>query len=289
MNKRGQVYILAAIVMSIIIYGMVTISNRVVQDSVASDFERIANNYATETAKLVNSVAGQGQEQMFEAFKKFTVQFASYAKAQSPRFELISVFDNNGKMYIGNFLKEKIIVTCNDGICDDVTPLAGCYQTIPAELSFEGMQVDVEVLMEDVAPCQTEMNYTTLAPLTPEYINISVGTVAYQFLLETEQPDVVVVSWETNAKQRKVFTKGNFMASSGSVMTLASYCAGKTRASSGLYCTDLGKPDCGYIQTEEECTFDNNDPTNCNENNCNAANCKWASDINPPACRDILE
>ena len=81
-NKRGQVYILAAIVMSIIIYGMVTISNRVVQDSVASDFERIANNYATETAKLVNSVAGQGD--VFTYFKNFTVMFASYAKVPKP-------------------------------------------------------------------------------------------------------------------------------------------------------------------------------------------------------------
>ena len=225
MNKRGQVYILAAIVMSIIIYGMVTISNRVVQDSVASDFERIANNYATETAKLVNSVAGQGD--VLTYFKNFTVMFASYAKAQSPRFELISVFDNNGKMYIGNFLKEKIIVTCDIAECSAIQPLTGCYQKIPATLSFEGMQVDVKVDMKEVEPCETEFTYAA----APKYINISVGTVAYQFMLETEQPDVVVVSWETNAKQRKVFTKGNFIASSGSVYTLTDYCADRAAKS----------------------------------------------------------
>ena len=278
MNKRGQVYILAAIVMSIIIYGMVTISNRVVQDSVASDFERIANNYATETAKLVNSVAGQGD--VFTYFKNFTVMFASYAKAQSPRFELISVFDNNGRMYIGNFLKEKIIVTCDIAECGAIQPLTGCYQKIPATLSFEGMQVDVKVDMKEVEPCETEFTYAA----APKYINISVGTVAYQFMLETEQPDVVVVSWETNAKQRKVFTKGNFIASSGSVYTLTDYCADRAAKSGscagtfGGYCLpDTCRTNCGLIQSEEECIFGNN-----------GANCKWASDINPPACRDKL-
>jgi len=288
MNKRGQVYILAAIVMSIIIYGMVTISNRVVQDSVASDFERISNNYATETAKLVNSVAGQGD--VLAYFKNFTVMFASYAKAQSPRFELISVFDNNGKMYIGNFLKEKIIVTCNDNLCEDTLPLAGCYQTIPAILSFEGMKVPVTVNMQDVAKCETEIEYAT----APEYINISVSNVAYQFMLETEQPDVVVVSWETNAKQRKVFTKGNFISSSGSVYTLSDYCADRfeTCDETGGYCIaepGVCKPNCGVIQTEEECIFDNNDlndPVKCNVNNCNVKNCKWVPGI---GCGDILE
>ncbi|MDD4878634.1 MAG: hypothetical protein PHO02_06410 [Candidatus Nanoarchaeia archaeon] len=262
MNKRGQVYVLAAIIMSIIIYGMVTISNRVVQESVASDFERISSNYAMETAKLVNSVAGKGD--MLDAFKKFTVQFASYAKAQSPRFELISVFDSNGVLYIGNFLKEKIIITCNDGICNEELPLAGCYQTIKAEVTFDGLGFEVPINMEEITRCQTEISYGA----TPiKYINISAGNVAYQFRLEREQPDVIVVSWETNAKQRKVFTRGNFVASSGSVMTLTDYCASRLALTGsctgsaevgddfGAYCQPGNcKPNCELIgSNEEEC------------------------------------
>ncbi|MDI6737545.1 MAG: hypothetical protein QME12_03440 [Nanoarchaeota archaeon] len=257
-DKRGQVYVLAAIVMSIIIYGMVTISNRVVQESVASDFERISNNYAMETAKLVNSVAGKGD--MLEAFKNFTVLFASYAKAQSPRFELISVFDSNQKLYIGNFLKEKIIITCNDNLCDEALPLAGCYQKVSATLTFEGMGVPATVNMIEVAKCQTEIAYTT--PI--KYINISAGNVAYQFRLEREQPDVIVVSWETNARQRKVFTRGNFVSSSGAVTTLSVYCAGREAISGcagdfGGYCKmDSCRPNCELISgNEEECLANN--------------------------------
>lgn len=259
MDKRGQVYVLAAIVMSIIIYGMVTISNRVVQESVASDFERISNNYAMETAKLVNSVAGRGD--MLEAFKQFTVQFASYAKAQSPRFELISVFDSNGVLYIGNFLKEKIIITCNDNLCDNTLPLAGCYQTVPASISFEGMGVPVGIEMSEIEECETEISYDAI-PV--KYINISAGNVAYQFRLEREQPDVIVVSWETNAQQRKVFTRGSFVSSSGAVTTLSDYCASKAFISAGCgayggYCSTLHpcEPNCGLIAGEEECLINN--------------------------------
>lgn len=272
MNKRGQVYILAAIVMSIIIYGMVTITNRVVQDSVASDFERIANNYATETAKLVNSVAEKGgsADDMLDSFKKFTVLFASYSKAQSPRFELISVFDNNQRLYIGNFLKEKIIVTCNSPACANIIPLAGCYQKVPATISFEGLELPVEVKMEEVEKCETEIPYGATPPTE---MTISVGNVAYQFNLEREQPDVIVVSWETNAKQRKVFTKGRFINSAGDVTTLSEYCSSRPGCGGAEgYCLEDGscRPNCGMIVSEEECLINDAE---------HGGYCRWDSGI----------
>ncbi|MBU2637656.1 MAG: hypothetical protein KJ955_01660 [Nanoarchaeota archaeon] len=257
MDKRGQVYVLAAIIMSIIIFGMVSVSNKALQENIASDFERIANNYATETAKLVNSVAGE-EEDILPAFRNFTLLFASYAKAQSPRFELISIFDYNNNLYIGNFLKERIIVRCNDGICDDKPPIEGCYGNVPATLSFDGLQIDVPVYYNAVGNCESQIPYDPGLPI--EEIIISIGDLAYKFDLRKDQPEVVIVGWETNARQRKVFTKGSFITSTGDATTLADYCAEPgscTEAPKYSYCK-IGPaaeciPKCPLINNEDEC------------------------------------
>ncbi len=256
MEKRGQVYVLAAIVMSIIIFGMVSVSNKALQESVASDFERIANNYAAETAKLVNSVAGK--QDIMPAFKNFTLLFASYAKAQSPRFELISLFDYNGQLYIGNFLKERIIISYGSTI---LPPIEGCYSNVPATISFDGLQVDVPVYYSAVGNCERTETYG--API--DSITISIGNLAYQFDLKKDQPEVVIVGWETNAKQRKVFTKGSFISSTGSAVTLAEYCETGACAESpkNRYCNADCSPRCPIISSEEECA-------------ANSPSCSWS-------------
>ena len=264
MNKRGQVYVLAAIVMSIIIFGMVSISNRAVQESIASDFERIANNYATETAKLVNSIPEE--QDIRPAFRNFTLLFASYAKAQSPKFELISVLDYNSQLYIGNFLKERIIVKCNDNLCDSTPPVEGCYSNVPASVGFEGLKVPVTIYQQSVGNCETIIPYDAI-PVN--YINISIANVAYQFDLRKDQPEVIVVGWESNAKQRKVYTKGNFIASSANLATIGEYCASHSPACSEEYCTDACLPICGLMQTEDEC-------------NANSADCRWDASLDIP-------
>lgn len=265
MDKRGQVYVLAAIVMSIIIFGMVSVSNKALQESVASDFERIANNYAAETAKLVNSLAGE--QDILPAFRNFTLIFASYAKAQSPRFELISIFDYEDNLYIGNFLKERIIISYGEGPGKTILqPIEGCYSNVPAVLSFDGLSIDVSLNYKDVV---TEIGCER--PEIPseaiEQITISIGNLAYKFDLRKEQPEIVIVGWETNAKQRKVFTKGSFIASAGDVVTLKDYCLKEKEECSKLpksrYCNAGCSPKCTLISSEEE---------------CDANECTWSAD-----------
>lgn len=271
MNKRGQVYVLAAIILSIIIYGMVSVTNKAVQESVASDFERISQNYALESAKLVNSF--EPGADILEAFQAFTVQFASYAKAQSPRFELISVLDYENKLYIGNFLKNHIIVRCEPAsLCEDYPPIEGCYKRIKADIGFEGFIMQPEVNMQDVTTCGQVIDYGT-NPISK--LNITIENIAYQFELRRGQPEIVVVGWESSSKQRKVFTKGNFITATGSKTSLSDYCTSRTEAEcngveAGRYChcPEGGctpcLPNCPYISTEEECGI-------------NSAQCYWDS------------
>lgn len=147
MDKRGQIYILAALLLAVVIYGLSTITNLVEQEEIKGDFEALARNYEVESSKLINSVLQSGGD-VPEAFANFTFLFTSYSKAKSPSFNLFYAIAYNDRLYVGNFMAEPITVYLDwiGGGC----PVAGgsrmlepdgCLTDIPARMSFEGLDV----------------------------------------------------------------------------------------------------------------------------------------------------
>ena len=55
MNKRGEIYILAAIILATILYSLATTVNYIRQERMDDDFEKISKNYELESSKLIKS------------------------------------------------------------------------------------------------------------------------------------------------------------------------------------------------------------------------------------------
>ncbi len=269
MNKRGQLYILVALVMAIIIYGMVTISNRVEQESVESDFEDLSTNYATESAKLINSLNDE-PEKIPKAFKNFSLLFTSYSKTQNQKFELIYVFDYEGKLYIGNYLKNRIFYCTNEDCTNYYQPLEGCYSTVPASVSFDGLTLDVNMPTKEVlGECEEVIDYGD----TIDIIYITINDVTYQFDVRKDRPQVFLVSWENQVEQRKVFTGGELITEgAGFKMSLSQYCEEKPEFDEAYCVTVDGQPkaNCGLITAEDECEANSID---------NGGHCAWSGDL----------
>lgn len=252
MNKRGQLYILVALVLSIVIYGMVTISNRVEQESVESFFESLSNNYAVESAKIINSLAEE-REQIPGAFRNFSLLFTSYSKTQNQRFELIYAFDFNNSLYIGNYLKSRIFFCTEEDCSNYYAPLEGCYAEVPASVSFDGLTLDVNMPNRDVlGECEKVIEYA--APIDILYITIN--DITYQFDLRKDRPEVFIVSWESQAQQRKVFVDGDIITEDQAYkMSLSKYCH-ENPVFDATYCIEQSgstKANCGLILNEDEC------------------------------------
>ena len=263
MNKRGQIYLLTALIMSVIIYGMVTVSNKVSQEELKSDFEKLSQNYVTESAKLINSLIGKND--VASAFQNFTIMFTSYAKAQNPRFELIYAFDYNDSLYIGNFLKNRIFV-CLDQDCNTILePLEGCYTNIPASISFDGLELQLEPEKVELnSDCEIKYDYSE----SVDGLFITINDVTYYFEIRKNRPELILVSWETKAEQRKVFTKGSFkeeLTGAQPLITLSEYCQ-KTCDSS--YCLADCTARCNLITDKDECLVNADCNWNTNLDNC---------------------
>ena len=110
MNKKGQVYILAAVIIAFLINVLFAETNIVKETIIEDDFEEISSNYEIESAKFVNSLIGQDTEKVVNSFASFSSIFSSYAKTKNPEFSLIYLFSYNDGLYVGNFLDEEVSI-----------------------------------------------------------------------------------------------------------------------------------------------------------------------------------
>src|SRR3989344_5880273 len=164
MHKRGQVFILAALILSFIIFSLavkVNIANRPI---IEGDFEGLSRNYDIESTKFINLLTEKNfrealkLEDVAVLFLNFTQDFTSYSKTQNPEFGVIYFFDFEssisgqgvGKLFVGNYLDQDIIVWTKEG---EEQVVEGCKNTVNAGVSFGEFKFNtgVETLNFDCA------------------------------------------------------------------------------------------------------------------------------------------
>ncbi|MBS3145542.1 hypothetical protein J4414_01950 [Candidatus Woesearchaeota archaeon] len=62
MKKRGQIYILVALIIGIVVFLVVSRTNIFIQEELTTDIQAIGENYVIESNKLINSLIGAKRE-----------------------------------------------------------------------------------------------------------------------------------------------------------------------------------------------------------------------------------
>jgi hypothetical protein len=112
MSKRGQVFILSAIIIVFLIYSTVYTYNTLNVHSGLEDFEKNVNQYEKESILVVNDAIYQGKsgDQQAEELKKWASIFKEGVKSSDPNFGSISIYkDTDGNVHIINTLTNKSI------------------------------------------------------------------------------------------------------------------------------------------------------------------------------------
>lgn len=195
MDKRGQVYILAALIISVVVFILVLKPNVVIQEKFEDDFEKLSGNYEYESTRFTNSLINQ-ELNVSSSFFNFTLLFTSYSKSQNPNFNLIYAFGFEDIINIGNFMEEEIVI--DDGRNQYV--LNGCYNKIRAIIEFQGLNFESEIDFGEVEECLLTIGSTDM-------IWIGIGGLWYPFEI-SNKPQIIIVSREEAEEQRKVFIGG---------------------------------------------------------------------------------
>lgn len=205
MNKKGQIYILASILLSLVLYGMSTIPNMVVQQEFKGDFEKLTKNYEQESSKFVNSVL-LSEKDVLESFTNFTVIFMSYSKSQNPNFGVITLLSYKNQLRIGNYLKQPILIDTGTG---ELKNLNGCFDKISSLLIFNGVTIDLTAAeIKDIEKC-----FIDLTPSEKVWVGIveqkePLQVLWYPFKVIPNKPQLMVINLQEEARQRRVNIAG---------------------------------------------------------------------------------
>jgi len=259
MEKRGQIYILAAIILVVVIFGISRVYNTSSFAEFNDDFEKLSNNYEYESSKLINSLLESG-DNIEESFNNFSAIFTAYSKSQNPNFGLIFALYSNDVLYLGNYLDQFVIIDCEG--CNKVS-LLGCFDSLPATITFEGLTIEVPEYLNLVEDCTSSISKSDISE-----IFLTIDGNAFTFNINPDKPEVIIVSREDLADITKVFMGGNFKKEQADLsITGSEYCNPLDQSSCSPICiwSTMCDVDCTLYKYENGCL---KDPSCCWSNGC---------------------
>ncbi|MBM3199889.1 hypothetical protein FJZ53_03040 [Candidatus Woesearchaeota archaeon] len=205
MNKKGQVYIIAALIMALAIYSLSVVYNFAKVYEFKGDFEKITGNYEVESAKLINSIVSTNGD-VTESFTNFTTLFMSYSKSQNPNFGIIYTLSYDNKVRVGNYLKKPIKI--DDG--KSIVSLDGCFEKVPSILILRGIDINLNAAeLGELRTCFTNL------PLTERiWVGIVDTTdgreevIWYPFKIEENKAQLMIINLMEEGPQKRVTVGG---------------------------------------------------------------------------------
>jgi len=211
MNKRGQIYLLASIIIGLVIFVLASKTNIINITPTNNDFKEITENYNSESGKVMGELikSGKSDSDVSLNFASFSVLFTQYSKTKNPSFGLIYFLNYNGILRIGNFLDQgvKIITPTNTEIS-----LQGCFSQLPASISYGEFQ---QTFYRSLSYFQSGSAYAECIREipAPSFINLQIGDeqIDYRVDILANQPQVAVISRASSSQDRKVFVDHQFI------------------------------------------------------------------------------
>ena len=209
-NKKGQLYLMAAVIIAFVLYVILSPSNIVRKTTETSNFQEIAKNFDTESARFLNDIIPHNQP-IYGSFLNFTILFTSYSKTKNPDFGLIYSFIYKGKIYLGNYAQDMVAFDMGG----QGTSINGCLASVQTSFSIGGLDMAIpNVNIMAYQHCLREI------PLPQSFNNKLIVTVhesetntdtLFTTELSPSSPDLIIISKEKKGNVRRIYTKGKFI------------------------------------------------------------------------------
>ncbi len=207
MNKRGQIYLIVSLLVGLVILALTSQPNTINVTPSDDDFRLISQNYNQESAKFLSSLIENGEtdtDEVKNKFTEFSIIFTQYSKSQNPTFGLVYFLNYGNRLYVGNFLDKSITIN---------PTIPGCYNYIQAVIKY-GSQGNIRDNLPLVDINEKQCNQ--LIPVNifeDNTLEMRIGEedFVYEINIIPGQPEVMVISRETQGEDRKVFVEKQFI------------------------------------------------------------------------------
>ncbi len=178
LGKRGQFYLIAAIIIVLILYSLAVRVNVFQEQPRFTDFNRIAGNYINEVAGVVNHgvYTRLNSIDIQNLVSEFTQRFLQYARTRDPNIGLVYVYADDSKTIIENDMSGQIVRY------DSATEPSGKLFNSDTETINEiGINVGGENFIHDV-PVKLKSfssSYYTTTLSAVDFLKLDIAGVAY--------------------------------------------------------------------------------------------------------------
>lgn len=217
MNKRGQIYLIAALITGLLIFVLTNQPNKISMSVHDEDFKLISQNYNQESSKFLSTMINTQtpSDKVSNRFRDFSIFFSQYSKTQNPSFGMIYFLNYDNNLYMGNFFDKEIKVDFlrEDGTIKNSKTLNGCYEYIKGDLKY-GTAGSLKIFFDlgNFIDCVKTESFSQ-DDNKDKMVQFKIGkeNIIYEVNLISGQPEVVVLSRENVAEDRKVFVEKQFI------------------------------------------------------------------------------
>ncbi|OYT40624.1 hypothetical protein B6U80_02560 [Candidatus Pacearchaeota archaeon ex4484_26] len=203
MNKRGQFYLIAAIIIIAIIASLIIKVNSVKTKPQPQAFSEISENFEKEAIKIID--AGVQQDKDFDSIKKdlhnFAETYSSYTSTKSPQTGFLYVFGNATNISVVNFLVTGAEVEMKGS---NSTIIGGNVLTLH-KLTLE---VGKEKFVRDLQVRAKEFKGINLASGQGNFVKINIGGIPYTIAI-TELVSFEALTIHCNDETQECYVKIN--------------------------------------------------------------------------------
>ena len=121
MNKRGQFFILVAIIIALSLFSVIVIHNKITEHARLEDYEDLTRNFESEVPKVISDAKYRDLD-VNDRLREFSGDFLDSARQSDPNFGLIFIVkDSDGTIHIVNSLDNREIeITVLEGSGDEL-------------------------------------------------------------------------------------------------------------------------------------------------------------------------
>ena len=288
MEKRGQVYILAAVIIGVLLFTIFATVNTSKQVDLNANFDRLNENYERESERFINTYVSDNSptDELEDTFPIFTRDFNNFARETNPEFGIISTLsftkkDGTKINLVVNMLDTPIFVTTkssNDGVVftpskSTVDVVIGCSEISEGGIGspIGGVNTEEAVGNPDVTVC----TYKITDPGADKvFLFVNDIWVGYEIPKKIDpKPGLIVTAKSDEGEQIQIFVNENEIPIDNSK-------GNKVKCSEICNFDVDNEDDCKTSGTPKEqkcCKFVNNNPPKndkCDRQKCCRVNCK---------------
>lgn len=179
-GKRGQFYLIAAIILIAVIVALIMKLNSTEVNPVPLSFTELSDNFEKEAVRIIDNGISQGKsiQDVERELQAFAQQYSEYATSKSPQIGFLYVYGNSSNITVANFLVNREGRVDIGGV--NTTTIGG-GSIVVNRLTFD---IGGEEFVRDFSVRAQAFKGINIASGRGDFVNLSVGGVPYYLTIK---------------------------------------------------------------------------------------------------------